>query len=33
MAIDGINDALAEFLEMFEEAHSGHLLLGGFVQG
>ncbi len=23
---DGINDALAEFLEMIEEAHAGHLI-------
>ena len=30
---DGINDALAQFLEMFEEAHGGHLLLGGIVDG
>jgi hypothetical protein len=30
---DGIDDALAQFLEMIEEAHGGHLLLGGIVDG
>ena len=28
---DGINNSLAEFLKMIEEAHGGHLLLVGRV--
>src|SRR5208282_971703 len=30
---DAIHDSLAQFLEMIEEAHGWHLLLGGLVRG